>query len=92
MIAFVLLLMVAVFGMVLALVLTLEITMPTEPLTVALRNWQTGLSALLGLVGVAISIILQGHQADVQQRTQATREAITLAVAMQREQLEHFPS
>lgn len=76
------------FALLVALVLKLEITKPKAPLTVALRNWQTGMSALLGLLGVAVSISLQGYQTERLQTAQLTREIIFLAVAMQREQLE----
>ena len=76
------------FALLIALVLKLEIKKPKAPLTVALRNWQTGMSALLGLLGVAASISLQGYQTEKLQTTQLTREIVFLAVAMQREQLE----
>ena len=40
------------FLVVALVVLSLEVVAPQAPLTIALRTWQTGLSALLGLVTV----------------------------------------
>jgi len=71
-----------------AAILYLEVSRPEAPFVVALRNWQTGLGAFVGLLGLTIALAVQSHDADRLQRQQLYREGLVVALAMQVEAFE----
>ena len=69
----------------LAGVLFLELNYPAAPVTVALRQWQAGLGSLIGLLGIALSVAAQAHEADRLERARIYREGLAIALSMQQE-------
>ena len=69
-------------------VVALEVARPKAPLTIALRNWQTGLAGLIGFCGVWISLAMQPVEADRQHKHQMYREGLVIAMSMQVEAID----